>query len=58
MYKALKTFVGVFSMTKDSVKEIKDKRIVEDLLNAGYIVEEKPKREETKEVEKPKKKSK
>lgn len=37
MYKALKTFVGKFSMVEGDVKEILDKKIAEDLLKAGYI---------------------
>lgn len=42
MYKALKSFAGVVSMRKGDVKEINDKEIVKDLLNAGYIEEVKP----------------
>ncbi len=52
MYKALKSFAGKVSMRKDDVKEINDKGIVEDLLNAGYIEEVKPaKKEKEKKVQ-------
>lgn len=51
MYKALKTFVGKFSMVEGDVKEILDKKIAEDLLKAGYIelVENKAEKNEEKE---------
>lgn len=39
MYRALVGFSGLFSMKKGEVKEIKDKKIVKDLLKAGYIEE-------------------
>lgn len=42
MYKALVSFTGLITMRKNEVKEIKDKKIVKDLLKAGYIVEVKP----------------
>ena len=43
-YRALKSFSGLITMRKGEAKEIKDKHIVEDLLNAGYIEPiEKPK---------------
>jgi hypothetical protein len=42
MYKAVIGFSGTISMRKDEVKEIKDKKLVKDLLKAGYIVEVKP----------------
>jgi hypothetical protein len=42
MYRAKISFSGIISMRKDEVKEIKDKNIVKDLLNAGYIEEVKP----------------
>lgn len=38
-YRALKNFVGVLSMRKGEVKDIKDQEIAKDLLNAGYIEE-------------------
>ena len=40
-YKALKTFTGLISMVKGQVQEIKDSAIAKDLLQAGYIAEEK-----------------
>lgn len=45
MYKALVSFAGKVSMYKGEVKEITDKAVVEDLLNAKYIekVETQPK---------------
>jgi hypothetical protein len=42
MYKALVSFSGLVSMAKGQVGEIKDKEIIKDLLNAGYIEEVKP----------------
>ena len=43
-YRALKGFSGLISMRKGEAREIKDKYIVDDLLNAGYIEPiEKPK---------------
>jgi hypothetical protein len=48
MYKALKSFAGKVSMRKGEVKEINDKEIVKDLLNAGYIEEVKPAKKEKK----------
>lgn len=48
MYKALKSFAGAVSMRKGDVKEINDKEIVKDLLNAGYIEEVKPAKKEKK----------
>lgn len=42
MYKAKVGFSGLISMKKNEVREIKDKKIVEDLLKAGYIEEVKP----------------
>ena len=56
-YKALKSFTGLISMVKGQVQEIKDGAIVKDLLQAGYIAEEKAKevkekiKDEVKEVE-------
>ena len=42
MYRANISFSGIISMKKGDVKEIKDKKIVKDLLKAGYIEEVKP----------------
>lgn len=39
MYKATIGFAGLVTMRKNEVREIKDKKIVKDLLKAGYIVE-------------------
>lgn len=39
MYKALKSFCGKVSMKKGETKDIDDKNVIEDLLNAGYIEE-------------------
>lgn len=36
-YKALVSFSGAVSMSKGQVREINDKYIVADLLQAGYI---------------------
>lgn len=56
MYKALKSFAGKVSMRKSEVKEINDKEIVKDLLNAGYIEEVKPEKKEELKVQPVKKK--
>ena len=56
MYKALKSFAGKVSMSKGEVKEINDKKIVKDLLNAGYIEEVKPEKKEELKVQPVKKK--
>ena len=56
MYKALKPFAGKVSMRKGEVKEINDKEIVKDLLNAGYIEEVKPEKKEELKVQPVKKK--
>lgn len=45
MYKALISFSGVISMVAGEVKEIADKEIVKDLLQAGYIEEVKSAKE-------------
>ena len=37
MYKALKSFSGLVSMTKGQIKDIKDENIINDLLRCGYI---------------------
>lgn len=39
MYKALVSFSGIISMTAGEVKEITNKEVIKDLLNAGYIEE-------------------
>lgn len=50
-YMATVSFSGAISMSKGKVGEISDQTLVDDLLNAGYIIpyeatnkEEKPKR--------------
>lgn len=48
MYKALVSFSGLVTATKDQEIEIKDKYIIKDLLQAGYI--EEIKKETSKEV--------
>ena len=35
--KALVSFAGAISMGKDEVREIDNKTILDDLLNAGYV---------------------
>ncbi len=55
MYKALVSFSGKISMSKGQVKEIADKEVVKDLLEAGYIEEVKStKKEEPKSTKKKK----
>ena len=39
MYKALVSFGGIVSMHKGEVKDIKNKEVAKDLLNARYIEE-------------------
>jgi hypothetical protein len=39
MFKALKSFAGKVSMKKGETKELNDKEIINDLLNAGLIEE-------------------
>ena len=65
MYRALVSFSGLISMMEGEVRDIADKDIVKDLLNARYIEEanppkkEEPKeepKEEAKEEPKPKRK--
>lgn len=46
MYRAKIGFSGLISMKKNEVRDIKDKKIVKDLLKAGYIEEVKPKKSE------------
>ena len=38
LVKALRSFSGKASMSKDEIKDIEDVEVVEDLLNAGYVV--------------------
>ena len=52
MYKSLKSFVGKINMAKGQEKEITDKNIINDLLQAGYIEEVKIENKIKKEVEK------
>ena len=53
MFKALKSFSGIITMNKGQVKEIKDKVLIKNLLNAGYIEEVKStKKEEVKPTKK------
>ena len=39
MYIAIKSFSGIISMRKNQIKEIKNKKLINDLVNAGYIEE-------------------
>lgn len=39
MYRALVSFSGLISMAEGEIREIADKAMVKDLLNAGYIEE-------------------
>lgn len=39
MYKALVSFSGLISMAEGEIKEITNKDIIKDLLNAGFIEE-------------------
>ena len=50
MFKALKSFCGKISMKKNEIKDIDDKELIKDLLNAGYIeeIKEQVKKIETK----------
>ena len=57
MYKALRSFVGTVSAGKGQIIELKDKAIIKDLLDSGFIEEVKPAKAE-KEVKKPTKKTK
>lgn len=36
-YRALRSFSGLISMVKNEVRDIEDKKIVTDLIRAGYI---------------------
>lgn len=38
---AMVSFVGKTSMAKDEKKDISDKAVLSDLINAGYVVPEK-----------------
>lgn len=53
-YKALISFSGLISMSMGEVREIADQKIVNDLLNAGYIAKiiEIKKEEEAKKTKK------
>lgn len=53
-YKALISFSGLISMSMGEVREITDQKIVNDLLNAGYIAKiiEIKKEEEAKKTKK------
>ena len=42
MYRALISFSGLISMAEGEIKEIADKAMAKDLLNAGYIEEVTP----------------
>lgn len=42
MYRAKVSFTGLITMKKGEEKEIKDKKLVKDLLKSGYIEEIKP----------------
>lgn len=64
MYRALISFSGLISMAEGEIREIADKAMVKDLLNAGYIEEvapdvpkEIPLEDKSEEKPKPKKKS-
>lgn len=46
MYRAKVCFSGLISMKKGEAKDIKDKKIVKDLLKSGYIEEVKPAKSE------------
>ena len=52
MYKALVSFSGLISMAKGETKEIQDKEIIKDLLDAKYIEEVKPTKTGTKPIKK------
>lgn len=39
MYKALKSFSGLISMSEGEVREIADKKVAKDLLRCNYIEE-------------------
>ena len=47
-YKALVSFSGAVSASQDSIIEISDAEIANDLLNAGYIIEVKDKNTDNK----------
>lgn len=54
LYKALKSFSGAISMAKNSVRDINDQAVINDLMRAGYI---EPVAQEAEIVEKPAKKA-
>lgn len=37
-YKALTSFSGVLSMSKNEIRELKDENLIKDLTRAGYIM--------------------
>lgn len=37
-YKALTSFSGVISMSKNEIRELKDENLIKDLTRAGYIM--------------------
>lgn len=49
--KAIQSFIGKISMNIDDEKEIIDKKLAEDLIKAGYVVEIKKDELSTEEVE-------
>ena len=55
MYRALITFSGKVSMAEGEIRDISDKAVVDDLLDAGYIEEITPAKKEKPKAE-PKKK--
>ena len=54
MYKALKNFSGILSMSVGDVCEIADESIAKDLIRVGYIQEIKPAQRGGKPKEEPK----
>lgn len=56
MYRALVSFSGLISMAQGEIREIADKAMAKDLLNAGYIEEVTP--DEPKPIKKSTKKKK
>lgn len=55
MYKALISFSGLISMAEGEVRDIAEKAVVKDLLNAGYIMELKADKPAPKKESKPRK---
>lgn len=50
--KALKSFIGKISMNIDDEREIIDKKLAEDLIKAGHVIEMKNKKEPAKATKK------